>query len=134
MASQEIHSSCGQPWAIHKGASRLGACPGGRLTAAGVPITKQETATFAQLQASNELGAWLDPALDVVAQVVWAALYPPRPADDEAEASIEQRLAAVVASVDEFKEQLVVKVAEAIGKRAPVRKTRHDAPAWSGIL
>lgn len=133
----EIHKACGRTWADHGGLRGL--CPeGGERSPGGVPILKRagairkDVTTFAQLRASSELGDWLEPALDTLASVVWAAMYPPSPAPGEAAATAQDRVAAVAVSVDEFKEQLVMHVAAAIGKRQARRPVRKST--WSGVL
>lgn len=97
-------------------------------------IAKADVQTFSERQASGEIAEWLTPALDTLAQVVRAAMYPPAPAEGETGATPEQRLDAVRVSIDQFSEQLLGKVAEAIVKRAsgPVRKGDDDG--WSGFF
>ena len=101
-----------------------------RMAAAGYEVRKR-VSTFAELQASAELSDWLPGALDSLAEVVGAALYSEA---GDAQPSVEQRLAAVANSADEFKQALVGRVATAIKaekRAAPVKKTGSK---FTGIL
>ena len=92
---------------------------------------RKATRTFAELQAEKAFSAWLPDALNALADVAYAAVYPDR--SDSVQATVEQRLTAVANSVDEFKEQLVMGISQAIKaeKRAAVRKTVDPRPgSW----
>ena len=100
------------------------------LKRAGAAPPVRKAQSFAQLMAGQEAAQWLQPALDALAEVVWAAMYP---GSETPQPTAEQRLLAVANSVDEFKAALIMQLGAAIAAQ-PATVGKRAKSLWAGFV